>query len=93
MESALLRTQKLVAAKGEAAAALPLAIIRVYLMVSLTKLEAFARKVIADVAEGDMLRTQHAIVRRLVKHDMMNTIALRQQIAQATIDKGKYTLV
>ena len=93
MESALLRTRKIVEAKGEAAAALPIAMTRVYLMVALTKLEAFARKVIADVAEGDMLRTQLAIVRRLGKHDMLNTIALRQQIAQATIDKGKYTLV
>ena len=92
MESALLRTRKIVEAKGEAAAALPIAMTRVYLMVALTKLEAFARKVIADVAEGDMLRTQLAIVRRLGKHDMMNTIALRQQIAQATIDKGKYTI-
>jgi len=93
MESAVLRTQKILETKGEAAAALPLAMTRVFLMVSMTKLEAFARKVIADVAEGDMLRTQQAIVRRLAKHDMMNTIALRQQIAQATIDKGKYTLV
>jgi alkylation response protein AidB-like acyl-CoA dehydrogenase len=93
MESALLRAQKIVEAKGEAAAALPIAMTRVYLMVALTKLEACARKVIADVAEGDMLRTQMAIVRRLAKHEMLNTIALRQQIAQATIDKGKYTLV
>ncbi len=93
MESALLRAQKMVEAKGEAAAALPIAMTRVYLMVALTKLEACARKVIADVAEGDMLRTQMAIVRRLAKHEMFNTIALRQQIAQATIDKGKYTLV
>jgi butyryl-CoA dehydrogenase len=93
MESALLRARKIVEAKGEAAAALPIAMARVYMMQALEKIEAAAKKVIADVAEGDMLRTQLAIVRRLAKHDMFNTIALRQQIAQATIDKGKYTLV
>ena len=33
-------------------------------------------------AEGDNLRTQLAILRRLAKHEPYNTIVLRQQIAQ-----------
>ena len=97
MESAVLRAQKIVegvssAKQGEASAALPVAMTRVYLTQALEKVEAAARKVIADVAEGDMLRTQLAIVRRLSKHEPFNTIALRQQIAQKTIEAGKYTL-
>jgi alkylation response protein AidB-like acyl-CoA dehydrogenase len=92
MESAVLRTQKMVEQKGEALAALPIAMTRVYLTQALEKIEAAARKVIADVAEGDMLRTQLAIVRRLSKHEPFNTIALRQQIAQKTIEAGKYRL-
>jgi len=92
MESAVLRTQKMVEQKGEAAAALPIAMTRVYLTQALEKVEAAAKKVIADVAEGDMLRTQLAIVRRLSKHEPFNTIALRQQIAQKTIEAGKYRL-
>jgi len=97
MESAVLRAQKMVegvssSKQGEAAAALPIAMTRVYLMQALEKVEAAAKKVIADVAEGDMLRTQLAIVRRLSKHEPFNTIALRQQIAQKTIERGKYTL-
>jgi butyryl-CoA dehydrogenase len=92
MESAVLRTQKIVEQKGDAAAALPLAMTRVYLTQALEKVEAAARKVIADVADGDMLRTQLAIVRRLSKHEPFNTIALRQQIAQKTIEAGKYIL-
>jgi len=90
MESAVLRAQKMVEQKGEASAALPIAMTRVYLTQALEKVEAAAKKVIADVAEGDMLRTQLAIVRRLSKHEPFNTIALRQQIAQKTIDAGKY---
>jgi hypothetical protein len=93
MESAVLRAQKIIQQQGEAAAALPVAMARVYLTQSLEKIEAAAKKVIADVAEGDMLRTQLAIVRRLSKHEPFNTIALRQQIAQKTIERGKYTLV
>src|SRR5216683_529424 len=90
MESAVLRAQKMVEQKGEASAALPIAMTRVYLTQALEKVEAAAKKVIADVAEGDMLRTQLAIVRRLSKHEPFNTIALRQQIAQKTIEAGKY---
>jgi butyryl-CoA dehydrogenase len=92
MESAVLRAQKMVEQKGEAAAALPIAMTRVYIIQALEKIEAAAKKVIADVAEGDMLRTQLAIVRRLAKHEIFNTIVLRQQIAEKTIEAGKYTL-
>jgi len=92
MESAVLRTQKLIATKGETAAALPIAMTRVYLTQAFEKVEAAAKKIIAAVADGDMLRTQLAILRRLAKHELFNTIELRQQIAQKIIERGKYTL-
>ncbi len=92
MESAVLRAQKIAEQKGEAAAALPIAMTRVYLTQALEKVEASAKKVIADVAEGDMLRTQLAIVRRLAKHEPFNTITLRQQIAGRVIERGNYAL-
>jgi alkylation response protein AidB-like acyl-CoA dehydrogenase len=92
MESAVLRAQKIAAAKGEAAAALPIAMTRVYLSLAMEKVESAARKVIAAVADGDMLRTQIAILRRLAKYEPFNTIELRQQIAQKVIERGKYTL-
>jgi alkylation response protein AidB-like acyl-CoA dehydrogenase len=92
MESAVLRAQKIAEANGEAAAALPIAMTRVYLTQAMEKVESAARRVIAAVAEGDMLRTQVAILRRLAKHEPFNTIELRQQIAQRVIERGKYTL-
>lgn len=46
--------------------------------------------VIAACAEGDMLRSQLAILRRLCKHEPFNTVALRQGIAQKVIEAGKY---
>jgi alkylation response protein AidB-like acyl-CoA dehydrogenase len=92
MESAVLRAQKIAETKGEAAAALPIAMTRVYLSQAMEKVESAARKVIAAVAEGDMLRTQIAILRRLAKHEPFNTIELRQQIAQTVIERGKYAI-
>ena len=92
MESAVLRAQKIAERNGENAASLPIAMTRVYLSQAMEKIEAAARKVIAAVADGDMLRTQLAILRRLAKHEPFNTIALRQQIAQRVIERGKYTL-
>ena len=92
MESAVLRAQKLVESKGEQGAALAVAMTRVYLNQAMEKIEAAARKVIAAVAEGDMLRTQLAILRRLGKHDPFNTIELRQKIAEKVIEVGRYTV-
>src|SRR5580698_4581412 len=92
MESAVLRAQKIAERNGENAASLPIAMTRVYLSQAMEKIEAAAKKVIAAVADGDMLRTQLAILRRLAKHEPFNTIELRQQIAQKVIERGKYTL-
>ena len=92
MESAVLRAQKIAEGSGEAAAELPIAMTRVYLSQAMEKIEAAAKKVIAAVADGDMLRTQLAILRRLAKHEPFNTIELRQRIAQKVIERGKYTL-
>ncbi|MGB8597591.1 MAG: acyl-CoA dehydrogenase family protein [Candidatus Sulfotelmatobacter sp.] len=92
MESAVLRAQKIAETKGEAAAALPIAMTRVYLSQAIEKVESTAKKVVAAVADGDMLRTQLAILRRLAKYEPFNTIALRQHIAQKVIERGKYTL-
>jgi len=92
MESAVLRAQKIAERNGENAASLAIAMTRVYISQAMEKIEAAARKVIAAVADGDMLRTQLAILRRLAKHEPYNTIELRQQIAQKVIERGKYTL-
>jgi butyryl-CoA dehydrogenase len=93
METAVLRTLKIQSAQSDAAAELPLAMTRTYLAQSFERIESAARKIIAAVAEGDMLRTQLALLRRLAKHDLYNTIDLCQKIAQRVIERGKYTLV
>jgi alkylation response protein AidB-like acyl-CoA dehydrogenase len=90
MESALLRAEKLIAGNGESASQLASAMARVYVSAAMDKIESNARKVIAAAAEGDNLRIQTAVLRRLVKYDPINSVALRQQIAQKIIEAGKY---
>ncbi len=63
----------------------------VYLQGAFANVEAAAKKVLADVADGDMLRTQMTILRRLVKSEPVNVIAARQKIANRVLDAGKYS--
>src|SRR5438874_2540888 len=93
MESALLRTLKIASAQGETAAKLPIAMTRTYMSQAMERIEAAAKKIIAAVAEGDLLRTQLAILRRLVKYEPFNTIELRLQIAGKVIERGKYVII
>lgn len=92
MESAVLRTRKIVEKQGEAVAALPIAMTQVYLTEAMNRIESSAKRVIAAVAEGDVLRTQMAILRRLAKFEPFNTIALTQKIAVRTMEAGKYII-
>lgn len=92
LESSLLRAEKLRANRGEAAAKNAILMTRYYAAKSMQTVEFAARKVIAAVAEGDMLRTQMAILRRLSKFEPSDTIALGRQIAQQVISSGRYTV-
>ena len=69
-----------------------IAMTQVYCATAMDKIEANSRKVLAACAEGDMLRTQMVILRRFFKYEPANTVVLRQQIADKTIEAGKYVL-
>jgi butyryl-CoA dehydrogenase len=90
-DSALSRARKLAAAKSSKAA-LAADMTRFYAAMAFHIIESAARQVIAAVAEGDMLRTQLAIYRRLVKHEPADTVSLSRTIARAAIEKGRYPL-
>ena len=92
MESGILRAEKLVASKGETSAAAAIAMARFYAAKAMQTVEASVRKVVAAVAEGDMLRTQMAIVRRLAKHEPADTIGLGRQIARHVLAAGRYSV-
>jgi alkylation response protein AidB-like acyl-CoA dehydrogenase len=94
LESALLRARKLGSnpqtQKSQAATAR--AMVTLFAAEALAVVEKAARRVLAAVAEGDMLRTQLAILRRLLKHTPQDTIALSRMVAQRQLDAGGYKL-
>jgi butyryl-CoA dehydrogenase len=92
LESCLLRAEKARAANGDAAARQAIAMTQFYAAKAIERVELATRKVIAAVAEGDMLRTQMAILRRLAKHEPADTIGLGRQIARHVLSAGRYTL-
>jgi alkylation response protein AidB-like acyl-CoA dehydrogenase len=91
MESAVLRAEK-IAARGGANSAVAVAMARVHASAAFDTLERAARTLIAAIAEGDMARTQFAILRRLGKHEPADVIGLRRQVAQHVIAAGKYVI-
>ncbi|HTS63906.1 MAG TPA: acyl-CoA dehydrogenase family protein [Candidatus Acidoferrales bacterium] len=92
IESCILRTEKMRAARGEGPAKQSIAMTRYYAARAMQTVEMSVRKIVAGAAEGDMLRTQMAIVRRLAKYEPADTISTGRQIAGAVIAAGRYTL-
>jgi alkylation response protein AidB-like acyl-CoA dehydrogenase len=94
MESAVLRAEKISARKAGSGPnkEIAVAMAKIYAASAMEIVELSARKVIAAVAEGDMLRTQLTILRRLAKHDPADTIALRRQVSAHVVRAGRYSL-
>lgn len=92
LESALLRAKKTAERKGEAAAKLQVDMTRAYFQEVWGELEKWAKEVLVATSEGDMLRTQLSIVKKLVRMQPINTIALKRQIAQRILEAEQYTV-
>ncbi len=87
MESAILRAEKF---DGRSQTAIQLA--QLSAARSFRIIENGAERVLGAVAEGDMLRTQMTIFRRLAKHDPINTVALGRAVAEEMTAAERYTL-
>lgn len=92
MESALLRTEKLLARKGADGAALAVAATQVFVADALDRVEKHARTVLAASATGDTLRTELALLRRLLKREPVDAVALRRRVARAALEANRYPL-
>jgi len=66
------------------------AVVKVFVNDAFDRLEGFAKKAFAAVAEGDTLRTQLSALKKLTRFTPVNTIALRREIADAVIKIGRY---
>src|SRR5947207_5342369 len=90
MESAILRTLKMAASKGEHADTPYLDMTRAFCNDAVERIEAHARNTLAAMGEGDELRTLLAALRRFTKMTPINTVAVRQRIANAMIEANRY---
>jgi len=91
LDSALLRARKL-SASGKNTAATGAAMTSLLADETISLAEQFARRVLAASAEGDELRTQLAILRRLARHIPANQVELTRTIAQHCIRMERYPL-
>jgi hypothetical protein len=82
-ESAVMRAAQAAGPLHEAAA-------RTYVNDAAARVEASAKTALAAMADGDNLRTLLAALRRLLKVSPVNTIALRRQLADATVERRGY---
>lgn len=90
MESGLLRAMKTMERFEDERAQIQKAMVKVFVNDAFDRLEGFARKALAAVAEGDTLRTQLSALKKLSRFTPVNTIALRRQIADYVTKAGKY---
>ena len=67
-------------------------IVQTFINDAMSRIEFSARQTLAAVAEGDMLRTQLAGLRRLLRWTPANTVKARQRIAEFLIDSNRYAL-
>jgi butyryl-CoA dehydrogenase len=89
LESALLRARKL-AASGKASAEVAAAMTGLLAEETMALAEQAARRVLATCAEGDMLRTQLAILRRLARSTPADVVALSRAVARQAILLERY---
>jgi hypothetical protein len=88
-ESALLRARR-ASAEASSTASLQADAASVYVHEAAGRIELAARHCLAAMADGDVLRTQLAALRRLLKVTPANTVVMRRRLADASVAKGAY---
>jgi alkylation response protein AidB-like acyl-CoA dehydrogenase len=89
-ESVLLRVEKLIGQKGEAACEIQKEMAMIYLHYAMAKASAAGREAIYAFAEGDELRLMLLGLKRFTKIDPYNLKEARRKVANYVIEKGKY---
>ncbi|HYK17343.1 MAG TPA: acyl-CoA dehydrogenase family protein [Bryobacteraceae bacterium] len=89
MESALLRARKMAkAGKGENARDM----VSVFTREAMETIESAGRSVLAACSEGDVLRTNLAVLKRFTKFEPVDAIATRRRIAWRLLQAERYVV-
>ncbi len=89
-ESTLLRTEKLLKIKGEAAIGLQIDLTRTYISDALEKINISGKHAVTAFNEGDTLRIMLMGLKRFTKYEPYNTVAARRRIADKLIEENEY---
>ncbi|MEM6631223.1 MAG: acyl-CoA dehydrogenase family protein [Bacteroidota bacterium] len=90
-ESTLLRTEKLVARIGEEACATQVKMAKLYLSQSVDKIFLSGKEAIASFVKEDEQKIVLMGLKRFTKATLLNTKALRREIAQFIIEEGSHS--
>ena len=90
VESAMLRTEKLIGLRGEEACADYIAMTQIYMAQAVDKVSAAAKEAIASFTKGDEQKVMLMGLKRFTKMDLVNTKELRRQVADTMIKEGKF---
>ncbi|KFZ41548.1 MULTISPECIES: acyl-CoA dehydrogenase family protein [Thermoactinomyces] len=92
MESALLRTKKAILKNGEENEQAKIDYTVAFIYDSMQKVDALARHALAAIEEGDVLRTQLSVLKKLTRIQPVNEVELKRRIAARIIDAEKYVV-
>lgn len=89
-ESALLRAEKMVSVKGEAACAAQVDMVKVYFTDTADNIWKWGKDAIASYAEGDELKMMNLGIKRFTKTEVYNVKDARRRIAKVIVEENKY---
>lgn len=90
VESAMLRTEKLISMRGEEACADYIAMTQIYMAQAVDRVNAAGKEAIASFTKGDEQKVMLMGLKRFTKMDLVNTKELRRQVADTMIKEGKF---
>lgn len=92
MESAWLRAKKALDKEGEEKAWLKADLTRAYVYEAFPRIEQRARHILSAMEEGDVLRTQLSVLKKLTRYTPINEVALRRAIAKQVLEAEGYVV-
>lgn len=91
-ESCVLRAEKLISMRGEAACKFQVNAAKVYLSETVDKVNVAGKEAIASFVTGDEMKVMMMGMKRFTKLNPINTKQLRREIAEAMIENNGYVL-
>ncbi|MGD9677576.1 MAG: acyl-CoA dehydrogenase family protein [Vulcanibacillus sp.] len=90
MESIILRTLKSIDKVGVDKSAQKIDMTQVYIQETFDRISVIAKDTLAAMEEGDVLRTQLSILKKLTRYTPINTVAIKRRIGAKIVEAERY---